>query len=109
MGDPRGTLSRRDLVLTGIAWQISYHPDVKAVDLPRIDRRNREMIKKAIEERLLTQPALYGAKLQRTLRDYWKLRVGSYRVVFTMAGTHIKVLGIIHRKDVYRAIEKRLE
>jgi mRNA interferase RelE/StbE len=94
--------------LTEVAWRIRYHPDVKAVDLPKIDRRNREMIKKAIEERLLTNPEHYGAKLQRTLKDYWKLRVGHYRIVFKMAGDTIHVFGIIHRKDIYQAVEKRL-
>jgi mRNA-degrading endonuclease RelE of RelBE toxin-antitoxin system len=39
---------------------------------------NRKMIRKAIEERLMTEPERYGKKLQRTLKDYWKLRVGQY-------------------------------
>ena len=95
--------------MTSVTYQISYHPDVKGVDLPKIDRRNREMIRKAIEERLLTQPEVYGAKLQRTLKDYWKFRVGQYRVVFKITGNHIKVLGIMHRRDVYQAIEERIE
>jgi mRNA interferase RelE/StbE len=97
------------LGLSVTAYTVSYHPDVKAIDLPKIDRKNRERIRKAIEERLLARPEAYGQKLQRTLKDYWKLRVGPYRIVFKMTGNHITVLGIIHRKDVYQDIERRLE
>ncbi|RJQ26355.1 type II toxin-antitoxin system RelE/ParE family toxin [Candidatus Parcubacteria bacterium] len=90
-------------------FEVSYHPDVKRIDLPKIDQRNRAMIKKAIEDRLSVQPELYGRRLQRTLKDYWKLRVGQYRVVFKIVGTKINVLAIIHRKDVYQLVEKRVK
>ncbi len=91
------------------AYEIIYHEQVKATDLPKIDNKNRKMIRRAIEERLMTDPEKYGKKLQRTLKDYWKLRVGQYRIVFKIAENRIKVFGIIHRKDVYQRIEARLE
>ena len=56
------------------------------------------MIKRAIEERLATQPETYGKPLQRTLKGYWKLRVGDYRVVFKVSNGSILIFGIIHRK-----------
>ncbi|MBS3918437.1 MAG: type II toxin-antitoxin system RelE/ParE family toxin [Deltaproteobacteria bacterium] len=34
----------------------------------------------------------------QTLRGYWKLRVGDYRVVFKIVDEEVWVLGIIHRK-----------
>lgn len=95
--------------MSGETYELSYHPDVKAVDLPRIDRRNREMIRKAIENRLAVHPEIHGEKLQRTLKDYWKLRVGRYRIIYRIAGNQIKILGIIDRKEVYRQIDKRLD
>ena len=55
-----------------------YHADVKKVDLPKIDNKNKAMIKRAIEERLTAQPEIYGKPLQRTLKGYWRLRVGDY-------------------------------
>jgi len=67
------------------------------------------MIKRAIEDRLATQPETYGKPLQKTLKGYWKLRVGDYRVVFKVSGDDILILGIIHRKEVYRLIKKRIE
>ncbi|MGA7876095.1 MAG: type II toxin-antitoxin system RelE/ParE family toxin [Desulfoferrobacter sp.] len=91
------------------AYDIIYHPEVKATDLPKLDNKNRKMVRKAIKERLMTEPEMYGQKLQRTLKDYWKLRVGQYRIVFKVAENRIKIFGIIHRKDVYQRLEGRLE
>jgi mRNA interferase RelE/StbE len=88
-------------------FKLIYHADVKKVDLPKIDMKNRSMIKKAIEERLATHPEVFGKPLQRTLKGYWKLRVGEYRVVFKILENDILVLGIIHRKDVYQRVKKR--
>jgi len=92
-----------------MAYKLNYHPDVKKSDLPKIDAKNRNMIKRAIEERLTTRPEVYGKPLQRTLKGYWKLRVGDYRVVFKALNSSIFIFGIIHRKEVYRLIKKRIE
>ncbi len=64
-------------------------------------------IREAIETRLLTAPQEYGEPLRRTLKGYWKLRIGDYRVVFRVQDTNILILGIIHRKEVYQIIEKK--
>jgi mRNA interferase RelE/StbE len=85
-----------------------YHAEVEKVDLPRIDEKNKSMIKRAIEERLATQPELYGKPLQRTLKGYWKLRVGEYRIVFKVLENELRIYGIIHRKRVYRDVGKRM-
>ena len=92
-----------------MAYILKYHPDVKKSDLPKIDKKNRDMVKRAIEDRLATKPEAYGRPLQRTLKGYWKLRIGDYRVVFKVTSDSIFILGIIHRKEVYRLIRKRME
>jgi len=92
-----------------MAYRLKYHPDVKRSDLPKIDAKNRDMIKGVIEERLATQPEAYGKPLRRTLKGYWKLRVGDYRVVFKVSSNTIFIFGIIHRKEVYNLIKKRIE
>ena len=89
--------------------RFKYHPDVKRSDLPKIDVRNRGMIKRAIEDRLATQPETYGKPLRKTLKGYWKLRVGDYRIVFKVSSNTIFIFGIIHRKEVYRLIKKRIK
>lgn len=89
-------------------FEIRYHPDVKKVDLPLIDAQIQKRIKRAIETRLMTEPHQYGKPLRKTLKGYWKLRVGDYRIVFKIIGYEIYILGIIHRKKVYEKIGKRI-
>ncbi len=88
-------------------YKLKYHPNVKKSDLPKIDAKNRNRIRRSIEERLSKHPEIYGKPLQRTLKGYWKLRVGDYRIVFKVAGNDILIFGIIHRKEVYKLIKKR--
>ena len=94
--------------MVGVPFTLRYHPDVKAKDLPMIDTKLKNRIRKAIESRLATEPQQYGVPLRKTLQGYWKLRVGDYRVVFKIIGKEVWILGIIHRKKVYEAIEKRI-
>ena len=91
-----------------MAFELKYHPDVRAIDIPLINSKLRRRIKKAIETRLTTAPHQYGEPLRKTLKGYWKLRVGDYRVVFKIVESEVWVLGIIHRKDVYGKIKKRV-
>jgi mRNA-degrading endonuclease RelE of RelBE toxin-antitoxin system len=60
-----------------------------------------------IETRLMTAPQQYGAPLRKTLKGYWKLRVGDYRIIFRIMDQVIYILGIIHRKKAYEKIGKR--
>lgn len=91
-----------------MAFHLKYHADVKAIDLPKIDSKFKARIRRAIETRLVIAPHQYGEPLRKTLHGYWKLRVGDYRVVFKIAGNEVWILGIIHRKDVYEKIGKRM-
>ena len=90
-----------------MAYNLNYHADVKSIDLGKIDNKNKKMIKRAIEERLVTQPEIYGKPLQRSLKGYWKLRVGEYRIVFKISKNDIFILGIMDRKNIYSQIERR--
>jgi len=88
-------------------FTLRYHPAVSTGDLPRIDRRTKDRIRKAIEERLQTAPHEYGLPLRKSLKGYWKLRVGDYRVVFKVVRNEVWILGIMHRKFVYGDISAR--
>jgi mRNA interferase RelE/StbE len=91
-----------------VPFVLRYHSDVKDIDLPKLNEKIKNRIKKAIERRLTTAPHQYGEPLRRTLKGYWKLRVGDYRVVFKVAHNEVWILGIVHRKDVYGKTEKRI-
>lgn len=81
-----------------------YHPDVADADLPLLPSNIQRRIARAIESRLAEAPERYGTPLRETLRGYWKLRVGDYRVVYQVMGAEVRVLGILHRKRVYEDI-----
>jgi len=86
---------------------LRYHPDVREVDLPLLDERTRNQIRNAIEKRLQTAPQDYGEPLRKTLKGYWKLRVSNYRVIYKISGSEIWILGICHRRNVYRKMLSR--
>jgi len=88
-------------------YTVLYHPDVKKTNLPKIDNKFKKSIRDAIETRLSKEPHIYGKPLQRTLKGYWKLGVGSYRIIYKIGDEEIFILGIIHRKAVYTKIQTR--
>ena len=90
-------------------FELVYHPDVKKIDLPKLDERSKTMIKRAIEERLSERPELFGRPLRGSLKGYWKLRVGNYRIVFKLAESKILVLATMDRKTVYQQSERRVD
>lgn len=89
-------------------FELRYHPDVRDIDIPRLNETLKNRIKKAIESRLSTSPHQYGVPLRKTLKGYWKLRVGDHRVIFKINGDEVWILAIINRKDVYDEIFKRI-
>ena len=91
-----------------MAYKLIYHPDILKYDLPRIPKNIKESIRKAIEERLLFEPALFGEPLRQSLKGHRKLRVGDYRVIYRISGQEIIILKIGHRKEVYTKVFPRL-
>ncbi len=89
-------------------FTIIYHSDVRNIDLPKINKNVRLRIKRAIEERLMTEPTKYGKPLRKSLRGYWKLRVGDCRIVYRIKNKDVFIFGIIHRKKIYRDIDNRI-
>ena len=89
-------------------FTLHYPPAIRSEDLPLIDKRTRDRIRKAVEERLQTAPHDYGEPLRKSLRGYWKLRVGDYRVVFKIMESEVWILGIRHRKSIYLDVAARL-
>jgi mRNA interferase RelE/StbE len=91
-----------------LTFELRYHPDVRDVDIPRLNEALKKRIKKAIEDRLSISPHQYGEPLRKTLKGYWKLRVGDYRVVYKVEGNEVWIFAIVNRKDVYKKIIKRI-
>ena len=77
---------------------LRYHPDVRKIDLPLLDEKVKTQIRTAIEKRLQTAPQDYGEPLRKTLKGYWKLRVGNYRIVYKNYRVRVLIPGICHRR-----------
>lgn len=90
-----------------MSYTLRYHPAVRADDLPKIPAETRRRIGRLIETRLGASPERFGVPLSGSLRGYWKLRVGDYRVVFKVAGRDVWILAVLHRKDVYGQASRR--
>lgn len=90
-----------------MGFSILFHPAVKD-DAAGIAKSMRERIRKAIETRLASNPALYGKPLRGTLAGFWKLRVGDWRVVYAIRDDDVIMFAIKHRSRVYDEIGDRL-
>lgn len=84
-------------------FQIVYHTLVPREDIPSLNRDMKDRVRRAIEARLARAPQDYGKPLRGTLRAFWSLRVGDYRVVYRIEPPLVKVLQISHRRDAYEA------
>ena len=89
-------------------FTISYHREVVKKDIPALPAAMKARVKSAIETKLTTYPEQYALPLRRTLKGYWKLRVGDYRVIFEFDRSLIIILGIGHRKEIYNRMKNRI-
>ncbi|HLW82274.1 MAG TPA: type II toxin-antitoxin system RelE/ParE family toxin [Candidatus Acidoferrales bacterium] len=89
-----------------MAWSVEL-AESAARELGKLDLRHRKAILKSLNERLakLDNPrsigkALHGSKLG----EFWKYRVGDYRLISKIEDNRLIVLALRlgHRKEVYR-------
>ena len=88
-------------------FKILYHPDVPAKDLPRLSSDIKQRIRIAIEKKLQIAPQEFGSPLRRSLKGYWKLRVGDWRVIYKVGSRNVEILRIGHRREIYDQQKKR--
>jgi len=89
-----------------MAWTIEFAPQASR-ELDALDPQHRRRILKFLAERLskLKDPRSLGAALRGTrLGEFWKYRVGDYRLICRIEDDRvlILVLRIGHRREVYR-------
>ncbi|MBI2336569.1 MAG: type II toxin-antitoxin system RelE/ParE family toxin [Deltaproteobacteria bacterium] len=83
-----------------MVYKIYYKSSVEK-DLERLDKSEQLRIVKKIESQLRNNPLLCPM-LHGRLAGLRKLRVGDYRVIYSVMDDHVWVLRIANRKDVYR-------
>ncbi|MBW1807878.1 MAG: type II toxin-antitoxin system RelE/ParE family toxin [Deltaproteobacteria bacterium] len=83
-------------------WKIIYRKSVRK-DLKRISADVRYILRRAIEEKLMIDPVRFGVPLRRTLKGLMKLRVGNYRIIYSIQKKTVvvSIIKIGHRREVY--------
>ena len=83
-------------------WQVEYAESALR-DIGKLDGSVKKLIKKAIEEKLMSDPLTFGLPLRANLANLFKLRVGPYRIIYQIMKAEVIVLVIAvgHRRDVY--------
>ena len=82
-------------------------------DLQKISQADKQMIFRAIRNKLTTSPQEFGVPLRGEFSSLWKLRVGPYRVIYKIEQEKIQVyvimIGYRQNAEVYRELMSRLD
>jgi mRNA interferase RelE/StbE len=82
-----------------LAYNILYKKSVGR-DLKKLPKTVTSNLLDQIEQKLAYQPENYP-RLKGPFQGLRRLRVGEYRVIYTVLGQDVHVLRIAHRKDAY--------
>lgn len=83
-------------------WKVTYKKSVQK-DLKSISKDIQYIIRRAIEKKLMTEPLKFGLPLRRNPKGLMKLRVGDYRIIYSIHAqtVTVHVIKVGHRKEVY--------
>jgi mRNA interferase RelE/StbE len=85
-------------------WSIRYAESVIRADIPQLSHPTKEWIKRAVETKLTLDPVRFGKPLRYSLYHLRCLRVGDYRVLYSLSYEEnvVRIVSIGHRKDIYK-------
>jgi mRNA interferase RelE/StbE len=88
-----------------LAWRIEFTEPAKK-QLAKLDRTVAKRIASYLRERVAgdADPRTVGKPLKGELREYWRYRVGDWRVICSIEDERlvVLVLHLAHRREVYR-------
>ena len=94
-----------------MTWEIIYHKDVDD-DLKNVGPAAARRIILTINEKLTIAPEKFGVPLSNNLKNFRKLRIGDYRVVYRISKKKIIVfilaVGPRRDKQIYQSASKRI-
>ena len=94
-----------------MTWEIIYHKDVDN-DLKSVGPAAAKRIMRTINEKLTKAPDKFGAPLSNNLKDFRKLRIGDFRVVYQVLNKKVIVfvlaVGPRRDKEIYRSASNRM-
>ena len=83
-------------------YRIEYLESVVAADIPLLSKAVQRRIKQAIETKLSSHPIEFGKPLRYSLKGARCVRVGDYRVIYTIEPNDVVlIVRIGHRREVY--------
>ena len=87
-----------------MAWQIEFDPTARR-EFEKLDKAVSARILRFLHERVsvLDNPRKIGERLQGPLRQFWKYRVGNYRLICSINDGRLVVIVVHvgHRREVY--------
>jgi len=86
-----------------LTWQIEFTP-VAAKQLKKIGPENERRILKFLRKNICDDPHDQGKMLRGALREFWRYRIGDFRVIARLEEEKFIVLivRVGHRRQIYR-------
>jgi mRNA interferase RelE/StbE len=86
-----------------MVWQINFTPGAQK-DLAGLDNADARRIERFLKERISVAPKATGSLLKGQLREFWRWRVGDYRILAKIEENILLILvvQIGHRSKIYR-------
>lgn len=83
-------------------YRIEYLESVVRNDIPSLSTTAKARVRRAIEQKLATNPIEFGRPLRYSFRGARRLRVGDYRVIYSIElPDTVLIVKIGHRREVY--------
>lgn len=87
-----------------MAWQIEFDPTARR-EFEKLDKPISDRILRFLRDRVaaLDDPRTIGQRLQGPLRQFWKYRVGDYRLICSIKDDRlvVVVVHVGHRREIY--------
>ena len=86
-----------------MAWTIEFTPTA-AKELRKIGPENSRRILCFLREKVADDPRGHGKPLRGVLREFWRYRVGKYRIMARLEDARLLILVVRvgHRKEIYK-------
>jgi mRNA interferase RelE/StbE len=83
-------------------WRIELTPAAEK-ELAGLDRATARDIQRFLRERVAADPRSFGKNLRGQLKEFWRWRVGAYRILARIEDDKLLVLVVKlgHRRQVY--------
>ena len=85
-----------------MSYQVEFEPEALA-DLDRMDSTDRKRIFRKINWLALNFEQTTSQRLSANLAGFYKLRVGNYRVIYSVdeQGQLVAIIRVGHRSEIY--------